>query len=456
MFEQSVTVPASFLSTLAFFAVIGALSAVLANRGVVVFHDGLRPVMRSYRLGEIPREEVSRTSFSLAWGFLWAFALPYSVGFVIPLAYVIFMATDWIGVTVPTDYQQRWFRRGALKGVVASLVLGGLWGAGAAVLLRLVTEAMHRLPVEMAEPVQLFAEPVTGAFFLFVVLTIAYHYGYLRAAVALVVSSIAWALATTLELDAPPVWAFVATLAFLLVFMVMEVRRNRAEPDADVLAWAVEDDDDADDDEDGDVFAENVRRIQRSIVPIVVLAALMGAAYNAAILTNDPIAGLLYDRGLVWPAAIVAFAWAFAFLPMKITTAVVTGTMTAHTFLELGVAVLMPNPLVAALAVGALRVVEVFSLLALVRGLERFPTIREVADVMRTAIFHVMEIGFLIGGALAANAFAGEWGVAIIIAVWFLNSRKEYPIMPISVGAYAALGVGVFANVLAAVGLSLT
>jgi hypothetical protein len=451
MLEQSTIVPAPFTLSIVLFALIGALSAALANRGVSVFHDGLRPVMRSYRLGELPRREVSRTSFNLAWGFLWAFGLPYSVGFIIPLAYVIFMATDWIGVTVPTNYRKRWYQSGALQGVASSLALGALWGAGTFALLRLVTEAMHRAPVEMAEPVQLFAEPVTGAFFLFAVLTIAYHYGYRRAAVVLVASAVAWAGGLTADVGYPSVWAFAVAVAFLLVFVVMEARRSSSQQSPDVFAWAVEEDDE--DDED-DLFVENVRRIRRNLVPLVLLSALMGAAYNAMVFTNDPIAGLLYQSGLAVPAAIVAFAWAFAFTPMKLTTAVVTGTMATHTFIELGVAVLMPNPLVAALAVGVLRVVEVMSLLAVVRGLERFPTVREVADVMRTAIFHVMEIGFLIGGALAAARFAGEWGVAIVIAVWFLNSRKEYPIMPISVGAYAALAVGVVANIMAAFGLS--
>ncbi|MFJ5560773.1 YhfT family protein [Streptomyces sp. NPDC093250] len=450
-FGHTVALPVPLVPSIALFGAIGALSAVLAHRGVSVFHDGLRPVMRSFRIGELSRPEVSRTSFTLAWGFLWAFGLPYSVGFAIPLAYVIFMATDWIGVTVPADYSSRWYRsKRALGGVAQALVLGGVWGAGMALLLRLVTEGMHRLPVDMADPVRLFAQPASGAFFLFAVLTIAYHYDLRRALIALVASSVAWFGARTAGVGQPSVWAFAVATAVLLVFAVREARRSKVAPEESAVAWAVEEDDE---EEEDDVFVENVRRIRRSIVPIAVLSALMGAAYNWGVMTNDPISGLLYTQGLAVPAALVGVAWAFAFLPMKFTTAVVTGCMVTHTFLELSVAVLMPNPAWAALACAALSVLQVYLLLPVVRGLEKFPAIREVADVLRTAIFHVMEIGFLVGGALAASAFAGQWGIAVVIMAWFVNSRKNSPVMPISIGAYAALAAGLFANVLALLGL---
>ena len=74
---------------------------------------------------------------------------------------------------------------------------------------------------------------------------------------------------------------------------------------------------------------------------------------------------------------------------------------------------------------------------------------------MRTAIFQVMEIGFLVGGALAAAAWAGPWGVAVVVGAWFLNSRAKSPVMPMSLGAIAALGVGVVVNLLAVLGLHL-
>lgn len=453
IFGHAVTLPVPLIPSVALFAAIGALSSVLAHRGVSVFHDGLRPVMAAFRQGELTRREVSKTSFNLAWGFFWAFAIPFSVGYVIPLVYMIFMATDWIGVSVPGDRSSAWYRtRSAIRGTILALLAGGLWGAAMALVLRLVTEAMHRLPVEMATPVQLIEKPVAGAYFLFVVLTIAYHYGYRRAFVALVASSLAWFVALTAHLAHPPAWAFGVGTVLLLGFLIQHARRRNKADQTETVAWAIEDDDD----DEEDFYSENGRRLRRALVPLVALAALMGAAYNWGLMTKDPIAGLLYAQGLAVPAALVMFAWAFAFIPMKFTTAAVTGCMATGTFLDQGVSMLMPNPWAAAAACAALRAVEVLALVAVVRGIERMPSIREVADVMRTAIFHVMEIGFLVGGALAASAFAGQWGFAIVIAAWFLNSRKNFPVMPMSIGAFTALAVGVFVNILAAVGLHVT
>lgn len=447
---HAVEFPGPWLPSVLLFSAIGALSAVLAHVGISVFHDGLRPVMRAYRTGEISQKEVSKTSFNLGWGFLWAFGIPYSVGFVIPLVYMIFMATDWIGVTVrrPLSRRSR-FDKDVWRGIVITALLGGAWGCAAAVLLRLVTWAMDHVPVNMAIPVQLFAAPVAGAYFLFAVLTIAYHYGYKKAFAALLASSLAWFLALTIGLPYPSAWSFGIACVFLLAFLVFESRKKRAVEEPAAFAWAA---DDGVHDED-DVFDENARRIRRAIVPLAALAALMGAAYNWGIMTKDPISGLLYAQGLAIPAALVMLAWAFAFIPMKFTTALVTGCMATGTFLDQALAMLMPNPAVAAAAVAALRVLEILALIHVVRAIERVPSIREVADVMRTAIFHVVEIGFLIGGALAAARFAGEWGVAIVVAAWFLNSRKNNPVMPMSVGAYAALAVGVFVNLMAGLGL---
>ena len=173
-------------------------------------------------------------------------------------------------------------------------------------------------------------------------------------------------------------------------------------------------------------------------------------------MASDPISGALYLQGQVVPAALAAAAWFLAFSPMKYTTAVMTGVwILTGTSLEPSIAMLMPNPWAAAGAVAVFRVLEVLSLLWFFKVMDRFPPIREVADIMRTAIFQVMEIGFLIGGALAAAAFAGGWGVAAVIAAWFINARSNSPVMPMSVGAVTAIGVGIVANLLALAGISL-
>jgi hypothetical protein len=325
-----------------------------------------------------------------------------------------------------------------------------------AVALHFIAKGMHDLPVEMATRTPLVTKPALGAFFLFAVLTAAYHFGVRRMLPTLIVANLAWFLAEGLNLGQPASWSFAAAFIVLMGQLVQEQRSKRAVDDPRLAEWALEDDDDDEDEAGQDsFFAERAKRIKAGIIPIVALSALMGAAYNWGLMTKDPIAGELYALGLAIPSALVMLAWAFAFLPMKLTTAVVTGCMATGTFLDAGLAVLMPNPWVAAIAVAALRVVEVWVLLPTVRLIERFPTIREVADVMRTAIFQVMEVAFLIGGGLLAAVFAGQWGVAIVVGAWLINSRANSPVMPMSVGAFGALGAGFAANILHLFGISL-
>jgi hypothetical protein len=452
---HAVDLPIPLWESMAMFAAIGALSAALANRGLSVFHDGLRPTMASYRSGELPKEEVSRTSFKLGWGFFWSFGIPFSLGFVVPLVYMIFMLSDWIGVSQPANHSARWYRtRESINGMARALGIGGAYGAVTAAALYLTAKGMHELPVEMASVTPTFSEPALGAFFLFTVLTAAYHFGVRRTLPTALASSLAWFLADGLDLSQPAAWAFGAGFVVLIGQLAAHVRSAIAVEDPRLAAWADEDDDEEDAGGD-DFFAERVAHIKRGIVPIVVLSALMGAAYNWGFMTKDPIAGHLYALGLAVPSFLVMVAWAFAFLPMKLTTAAVTGCMATGTFLDAGVAVLMPNPIVAAIAVGLLRVGEVWAILPAVRFIERVPSIREVADVMRTAIFHVMEVAFLIGGGIAAALWAGQYGVAVVVGAWWINQRANSPVMPMAVGALGALIAGVLANVLHLFGVSL-
>jgi hypothetical protein len=454
-FGTDVTLPPPFVGSIVLLGSIGALSAILAHRSVSVFHDGLRPVMRDYRLGNVARRDVGRTSFRLGWGFFWAFGIPFSLGAVIPLVYMIFMATDWIGVSTRGRLDVRWYRPGrALGGVLLAGSFGALWGVMIALVLRGLADLMQRLPVDMFDVTALFAAPAAEAYFLLVLLPIAYHYGYRKAAAVLVLASVVWAAAGELGWPVPAAFGFGVIALAMLGCLAAEARAAKrvAASDGAGPDWAVLDDDEEDDD---DEFAANVQRIRSAALPLIALSMLMGAAYNWGVMAKDPVAGVLYAQGLAVPAALVMAVWAFSYIPMKFTTATMTGCMATGTFLEVVVALLMPNPWIAAIACGGLRLVELLALRSVVGLVERLPQIRTLADVVRTAIFQVMEIGCLIGGALAASHLAGAWGVGIVIGAWFLNARRSNPVMPMSVGVIAALCVGLFVNALALVGLAL-
>lgn len=460
MTELTVQLPPALAPMLAYFAAIGGLSAALANRGTSVFHDGLRPIIPAMISGVVPRKDVARTSFKLGLGFFWAFALPFSLGLTIPLVYLIFMATDWIGVSFDADHDQPWYRSArSLKGLGTATVAGAAWSALIAVIVHSISNAMGDFPIAMADAMARVADPAIDAFFVFPVLTVAYQYGVRHGVISFLAGALTWFGAGTLELPQPGSWAFGVTLAYLLVVSFASVRRaheggSEVDPDDLVAQWEAEAAEEEAEDE-WVQFRANIARIKRSIIPIAGVYALMGAAYNLAIISNDPISGRLYSVGLVVPAALVMLAWGLSYVPMKFATAVVTGCMATGTFLEMGVAILMPNPWAAAAALALLRVVEVYSLEPVARFLDRYPEVREISDTMRTGVFHVMEIAFVIGGGFVAAQFVGSFGYAAVVAIWWLNNRANSPIMPMSVGAVAALLVGLAANGLHVLGFTI-
>jgi hypothetical protein len=295
-------------------------------------------------------------------------------------------------------------------------------------------------------------EPVLDVFLLFPVLTIGYFYGVRWGLGSVALAAVGWFSAVELERESPAAWAFLAAAALIPVPFALRRRAASRRPvaagfaaDADLLAEAEE--------EDRLVFAANVSRLKRTLLPSALLYGLMGAAFNYPVFANDPISGALYARDLIFPAVLVMLAWGFAYMPMKFTTAATTGCMFTGSFYEAALAMLMPNPVAAFVALAALRVVEVYALLPALRLFERYPEIRELADTMRTAQGRVMEIAFLVAGAIAAASLAGGFGVAVVIAAWWLNSRASAPIMPLAVGPFAALVVGIVVNVFHALGL---
>jgi len=80
------------------FGGIGALAALLANRALSAYHDGLRPLMPEYRRGEVSHEVMGRKAFDMSIGFILFYALPFSLVNGVMVSHTIFLAADVIGV----------------------------------------------------------------------------------------------------------------------------------------------------------------------------------------------------------------------------------------------------------------------------------------------------------------------------------------------------------------------
>lgn len=75
----------------------GALGSLLANRGIAVFNDAVRPIVPEYREGRMNRVEFATTTFGLSFGLVIGFGLPYSLLYSIILVHCLWLGTDIIG-----------------------------------------------------------------------------------------------------------------------------------------------------------------------------------------------------------------------------------------------------------------------------------------------------------------------------------------------------------------------
>ena len=149
-------------------AVLGALAAILANRGIAVFNDGLRPILPEFLEGRMNRKALAATSFAMSFGLVVGFGIPISIAATIILIHSVLLATDIIGTWCPDG----------MKGTVLAGIFGGLWGGGIAVGLEFIVDLCKLLSVNFLPPLRQVGVPVVAVFCAFPALTVAYQYGF--------------------------------------------------------------------------------------------------------------------------------------------------------------------------------------------------------------------------------------------------------------------------------------
>ena len=87
----------------------GAFGAFLANRGISVFNDAVRPVVPEYREGRMTRVEFATTTFALSFGLIIGFGIPYSIMSPLILVHSLWLGTDVIGIFFPAKNIENWY-----------------------------------------------------------------------------------------------------------------------------------------------------------------------------------------------------------------------------------------------------------------------------------------------------------------------------------------------------------
>jgi hypothetical protein len=110
---------------------------------------------------------------------------------------------------------------------------------------------------------------------------------------------------------------------------------------------------------------------------------------------------------------------------------------------------------VMAFVLGALMIlIEVSALRLVGKGLEKYPSIREASDNIRTAMNNVLEIALLIGSAMAvlnmnpAGVQGQNWlAFALFASLYMINETLGRPIIRLASAPLAAIITGILVNV---------
>lgn len=417
---------------------LGSLAALLANRGVAIFNDGLRPIVPEFLEGRMDRKSLAATSFALSFGLVVGFGIPFSLTTPIILIHSILLGTDIIGTSFSFDK----------KGAVLSTLVGGLYGLLITLGLKVVVELFAKLPVNFLPSLGKVGSPIIVAFAAFPALVVAYQYGCKKGALTfgltIVIRQIIQKFGTFIFDGSkvvlnPDGMALLVAMVIMISFAMKEKAASDA-PGSNAMLL--------------NIFAARVERIKKNILGLALIGGVISAAISLHLVAGDPISLNLLADGKTSEAGLAALARAIGFVPLVATTAIATGVYApAGMTFVFAIGIFLRNPFVAFIG-GALTIcLEIYALGAIAKFLDKFPGIKNCGDQIRTAMSRVLEVALLVGGMIAADAMASGLGYLFVAGVYILNKTAKKPLVDMAVGPVAAIFFGIVLNVFSILGL---
>lgn len=419
-------------------AVLGLLSlwaAVLANKSIAVYHDGIRPIMGEYIEGRMKRSELMGISFAMSFGVVIGFGLPFSLVNQVILIHSILLGTDVIGISSPNPYAAGFF--GAVYGIGLTLGLG--W----------VVDLIKSLPINIIDSLMLIGDPIVISFSVLPALAVAYQFGSKKGIFTLAASGLARVIIAKIN----PIMindsqisistdgiALAVGMIILLVCAVVASNKDRAE-NTDNSKMVL--------------FTEKSERIKRNLLPLMIMGALISLGASLHFIGGSPVDVTLLSRGQISEAAMIAFIKVIAYMPLVVTTGLISGVWATAGICDwlfaLGYLVNpIAAPFVGAVGMGA----EVFGVKYLAKILDKYPEIRKSGDHIRTAMTQILEVTLLVGGMMAANSMAPTFGFFLVTGLYIVNTISGTRVVKMAVGPLGAILVGILVNIFALTGLA--
>lgn len=412
-------------------AAAGALGAWLANRGIAIYHDGLRAMLPEVIAGRLPPRQLFPTAFKLSVGLLVGFALPVSLVSGFLLVHALWLGADLIGIwfaSIAVSDNTAVRKPGLYQ--VGAISAGALYGALLMLGLQGFNYLAGLLPLPLDAVRLALSQPVVFSFAAFPAIGLAYQYNLRTGAVAFAGILLTRLATDWIGLAQPDIWA----LAFGLLFVTLAAWRERPAGIPDTMS----------------LYTTQLKQLRRRLPLIAGLGALYGLAAQQLALVEGPQALFALSSGSRTMALAISLARALAFTPIKGMSVLTSGVFVTD---GLGFAwtagLAAPQTWSAALLGGMAMSLEVLVLGALGKLLQRTPGLVKAAGSMRTAMTRLLEAALLVGGMLAAENLAPGYGFLCTAGLSLLNEAAGAPLLRMAVGPVAVLLVWLFANAVA-------
>lgn len=386
--------------------------------------------MPEFLNGNMSRKELGGISFAISIGFITGFAMPITLATGIIVIHIILLSADIIGTSIANTK--------------LATAIGFIYGGVITLTLDAVIKGFEYLPVNFLDALAAVGDPIIFSFVAFPAIAVAYQFGKGKGLITFLLSLLGRAIVervNPIHISGNEVFLSPEGIAMLVGMFCL-------------IIFAARDKTRGEDTGEG-LFVENVKRIRKNIYYLMPMGAIIAIAANYQWLAGEPIAGALLGKGEVMSAALVAFVQAIAFMPLVITTALVSGVYNQNGWNDwlLGLGYIAPNPLVAGILGAGAMGFEVLSLRKIGGYLNRFPALKMSGDNIRTAMVQILEVALLVGGINAGNQIWEGTGLFMVVALYILNEIAGKPVMRLAAGPIAAIVVGVVANILALAGL---
>ena len=425
-------------------ALLSGFASILANLGVAVFNDGLRPMVPEFLEGRMDRKALAATSFALSFGLVIGFGIPLSIGSTIILIHSILLGTDIIGTSTPRNN----------NGLILAGIIGALYGIGLVFGLEKIVELFSKMPIDFLPSLAKVGAPVIVGFSVFPALVVGYQYGTRNGAITLLITlfirqivSVFGKIPITenakITLN-PDGMALLVSVVIMLIFAISDKKSEKTNSNEMLVG----------------IFSARVARVKKNIIPLSIMGGLIAAACSLRIVAGDPISLKLLASTLkdttggdskVFEAGLVALARSVGFVPLVATTAITTGVYgpAGMTFIFV-IGIFIKNPIISFIAGTVILALEILLLELIAKSLDRFPGVKACGDQIRTAMTKVLEISLLVGGMIAADEMAGSNGLGFLFVGGFylLNKTSKKPLVDMAIGPVATISFGIILNIL--------